>query len=135
MIQRSRHRPLPEHGGLAPRKTLQIGAQPRAYKEDLERFGRRNQNVRRVQGLSPAILCLDIRVEQRQLDVFLGSHPGQQVETLKNEANLVVAHVSQLIGTHLADRFTIEQVAAAGGFIQAAENVHQRRFTRTGWSH
>jgi len=61
--------------------------------------------------------------------------PGQQVEGLEDESNLLVADARQLVVVQLADQLAVEPILAPGGRIEAAYEVHERRFARTGWAH
>ncbi len=40
-----------------------------------------------------------------------------------------------LVARHIDDFLSFEQVAAAGGMIEAAEGIHERGFTGAGWAH
>ena len=60
---------------------------------------------------------------------------GQQVEGLKDEADLFVADARQLVVRHVADQVAIEVVEALGGRVEAADEVHQRRFAGAGGTH
>src|SRR5216683_1978073 len=82
-----------------------------------------------------SLFCRHPRVDQRQLHIGECCHPRQQVEVLKDKTYLPIAHVSQFTGAHLAHRYAVEPVVAAGGTIQAAQDVHKRRFPRTRWPH
>src|SRR6266571_5217690 len=82
-----------------------------------------------------SLFCRHPRVDQRQLHIGECCHPRQQVEVLKDKTDLPIAHVSQFTGAHLAHRYAVEPVVAAGGTIQAAQDVHKRRFPRTRWPH
>jgi len=55
---------------------------------------------------------------------------GQQVEGLEDEADLLVADARQLVVVHVADQLPVDVVVALGGRIQAADQVHERRFAR-----
>src|SRR5690606_29359583 len=58
-----------------------------------------------------------------------------QVEALEHEADLAVAHVRQLDLAELRGVAPVEQVAAAAGRVQAADDVHQRGLARARGSH
>src|SRR5690606_123664 len=55
-----------------------------------------------------------------------------QVEALEHESDLAVAHVRQLDLAQLRGVASVEQVAAAGRRVQAADDVHQRGLAGTG---
>ena len=71
-----------------------------------------------------------VRVEQRQLDVIERRGARQQVEPLKHEPDLVVAHFGELVAAELGDVASVEEILAARRMIEAAEDVHQRRLAR-----
>src|SRR5436309_16089852 len=71
------------------------------------------------------------RVEQRQLDVAQRGRAWQQVEALKIKPDFLVANVRQLIMIQLGRIDSLEHVAAGGGTVQTADEVHQGRFART----
>ena len=60
---------------------------------------------------------------------------GEQVEGLEDEADLLVADAGQLIVVELGDVVTVEPVAAAGGRIEATDEVHQGRLAGAGGAH
>jgi len=59
----------------------------------------------------------------------------QEVERLKDEANLLVPDAGELVVVHLARLLAVQQVGALAWRVQAANQVHQRRFARAGRSH
>src|SRR6478672_1498968 len=75
-----------------------------------------------------------VGIDERQFDVFESGRPGQQVETLKDEPHLLVSNQRQLVVRQLRDVTSVQQVMAGGRAIQAADDVHERRLARTGWS-
>src|ERR1700731_4180961 len=78
-----------------------------------------------------AALCrtqLALAVEQRQLHIFERRGARQQVEPLKDESDLLVAHQRYLVVAESRDVLAIEQVLSAGWLIEAAQNVHQSGF-------
>ena len=87
-------------------------------------------DLERLHGAAVALGPLHLRptvVEQRQLDVVERRRPGQQVEALEHESDLLVAHDGELVLRHARDVLAVEEVFAAGGAVEAAEDVHQRR--------
>src|SRR5690606_11540404 len=68
-------------------------------------------------------------VEQRNFDVFQGTHTGKQIETLKYETDFAITDAGKLIGVEFAYVFIIQDIFPGCGFVQAAENVHERTFT------
>jgi len=89
----------------------------------------------RLARAAPALLVLDPGVDQRQLDVVERVGARQQVEGLEHEADLVVAHPRQLVVSLLGDLLVLEPVRAAGRGIEAADDVHERRFARARGAH
>ena len=77
----------------------------------------------------------DPGVEQRQLDVLQRRGARQQVEVLEDEADRLVAEVRQLVVGEAGDVLPLQQVAAGGGAVEAAEQVHQRRLARARGPH
>ena len=51
--------------------------------------------------------------------------------TLENKAEMLAAQLRQRIGVQRGNILTGDAIGAAGGLIQAAENIHQGRFTGT----
>ena len=74
-------------------------------------------------------------IDQRQLDVVQRGGARQQVEGLEDEADLLVADARQLVVVQLADQLAVEPVAALGGRVQAADQVHQRGLAGAGRAH
>src|SRR5439155_975814 len=74
-------------------------------------------------------------VHQRHLHVVKGARAGDQVEALEDEPDLSVPDPRQLVVVEPGDVGAIEQVAAAGRHVQAADDVHQRRFARAACAH
>ena len=74
-------------------------------------------------------------VEQRQLDVFQCRRPCQQVEALEDEAQAAPAQQRALVAVELLDGDAAEAVGAAAWRVEAAEQVHRRRFAGTARSH
>ena len=74
-------------------------------------------------------------VECRQKYIFEGGGARQQVETLKDEADTLVADDGELSFVELADIFPGEEVLPCGGAVEAAEDIHHSAFARTRWPH
>ena len=74
-------------------------------------------------------------VDQGQLDVVERGGPGQQVEGLEDEADLLVTDASQLVVVELGDVVSVEPVLALRGRVEAADEVHQRGFSGAGGPH
>src|SRR5690606_2697719 len=65
-------------------------------------------------------------VDQRELDVLEAVDARQQVERLEDEPDLAVAHRGEVVVRERRDVAVVEDVAAGGGDVEAADNVHQR---------
>ncbi len=65
-------------------------------------------------------------IDQWQLDVVEGSGAGEQIEGLKDEADLLVADAGELVVVQLADQLAVEPVFALGRGVKAADEVHER---------
>ena len=67
-------------------------------------------------------------VKQRQLHIFQRRGAGEQVEALEDEPDSAAADCGQLLIIERSDVHALQQIAARGGPVQAAQNVHQRGF-------
>ena len=106
---------------LPARELVRLVIHPVAQLHGLERF---------LCALEPGIGRRPV-VDERQLDVVERGGPRQQVEGLEDEADFLVADVGQLVVGKLADQPAVQPVAALGGRVQAADEVHQRGFARS----
>ena len=70
-------------------------------------------------------------VNERQFDVVQRVGARQQVERLKHEPDLAIADFGQLVVVHLADVGAVQLVAAGGGRVEAADDVHQAWICRS----
>ena len=57
------------------------------------------------------------------------------MELLKHKAQVAVAQISELVIAEFFHRSVVEPVAAAGGAVEAAENIHGCAFAGAGRSH
>ena len=76
-----------------------------------------------------------LAVEHRQLGVLERGRPGQQVESLENEADLGIADVRPLVAGELGDVDLVEQITAPRRAVEAAEQIHQRGLARAAGAH
>jgi hypothetical protein len=67
------------------------------------------------------------RVGERELNVGLRARARDQVEALKDEADLAVADVSERVLVDPPHVEAVQPVGAGGRGVEAAEDVHQRR--------
>ena len=65
-------------------------------------------------------------VGQRQLDVFIYREIANQVETLEDESDLLIADARALGKVEVLDRLAIQRVAAIGRRIEQADDRKQR---------
>ena len=78
---------------------------------------------------------LILRVERGQFDIFQRGGAGKQVESLKDETDLAIADGRQFLLGQFRDGDTFQQVAAAGGLVQAAQNIHESGFAAAAGAH
>src|SRR5690606_39696152 len=71
-------------------------------------------------------------VEQGQLDVLVDRHLGNEVEALKDEADLAIAKPRALLGVDLVDRDAGEPVLARRGLVEETEDRQQRGLAASG---
>ena len=74
-------------------------------------------------------------VDQRQFDIVQSRGPRQQIEGLEHEPDFLVPDSRQLVIIQFADQLIVQPVIAFARRIETADQIHQRRFSRTGWSH
>jgi len=79
--------------------------------------------------LQPGLAAL-AGIDGRHLDVALRRQVGQQVIALENEAEVFAAQFGQFVRVQLAGAAAVHAVVAAGGAVQAAQDVHQGRLAR-----
>src|SRR5687767_8676000 len=78
------------------------------------------------------LIAVDARVQKRQLDILEDRRARQQVERLKNEAELLIADASQLFARHLRNVLTIEPITTGARRVETPKDVHERRLAGTG---
>jgi hypothetical protein len=89
---------------------------------------------RRV-GAQLALLAADAGVDERQLHVLQSGRAGDEVVALEDEPDPAVADHRQLVVLEIANVDAVQQVAAPGRDIEAAEDVHQGRLAAAGGAH
>ncbi len=82
-----------------------------------------------------ALRAADTGVEQRRGDIVQCGHALEQIETLKYEADALVANLRKFVARQRCHILAIQPVGTAGGDVEASQYVHQRGFTRTGVTH
>jgi hypothetical protein len=60
---------------------------------------------------------------------------GIRVELLEDESNLFGAHAIQIAGGNAGNILPVEPDFAGGRAVEAADQIHQRRFARSGRAH
>ena len=65
-------------------------------------------------------------VGERQFDVLVHREIADQVETLEDESDLLVADARALCEVQVLDRLAVQQVAPVGGRVQQADDREQR---------
>lgn len=71
-------------------------------------------------------------VDEGEFDVAPGGEVGEQVELLEDESDEEVANVGEVVFVEGADVVAGEAELAAGGDVEAAEDVHEGRLAGTG---
>src|SRR5215467_13280235 len=81
-----------------------------------------------LQGKLPHILHLAPArsTNQRQLNVLERSSAAEQIESLKHETEFQIAKIGEFIAIERAHIISIEEIFAASGRIETAENIHER---------
>src|SRR5438309_300788 len=74
-------------------------------------------------------------VDQRKLHVLDGVEARQQVEGLEHEADVLVADRRELVVGELSHVLPGEHVRAGIGYVEATEDVHERRLARARGTH
>jgi hypothetical protein len=74
-------------------------------------------------------------VDEGELNVMQSGGAGEQVEGLEDETDLLVADAGELVVVELGDVVAVEPVAALGGAVEAADEVHERGFAGAGGTH
>src|SRR4029077_7491734 len=82
-----------------------------------------------------ALLGRHSGVHERQLDVAVGSRPGQQVVGLKPEADALAAYVRAARLVERRHLLAHELVRARGRAVETAEDGEQRGLPRSGGAH
>ncbi len=73
-------------------------------------------------------------VNQRQLDVVQSGGARQQIESLKDEPDFLIANTREFIIVHLRNVLAVKPIISLRSRIETTNQVHQRRFARAGWT-
>src|SRR5690606_771912 len=82
-----------------------------------------------------ALRAAELRQQQRQLHVLLRAERGHQVVELEYVSDVLAAPGRQLARTHAIDALPGNLDLAAGGRVQAADEVQERGLARTRGAH
>ncbi len=91
--------------------------------------------VQRLEGTALAGGTIHTCVDEWELDVAPRGERGQEVELLEDETDPPVADVCQTLFGHGTHILTGQEECPGCRHIQAAEDVHEGRFSRTRGSH
>ena len=69
-------------------------------------------------------------VEHRQFHILQRSGARKQIESLENESDLLVADFGQFVPIPVAHIHPVQKVLPAGRHIEAADQIHERGFSR-----
>src|SRR3990172_781057 len=86
-------------------------------------------------GQALSFAATDAAVDEGKLDIVEDIRTGEQIECLEDKSDLLVPYPSQLIVVHVADVRAVELVHSGRRSVEAADNIHERRFPRTGRPH
>src|SRR2546425_7145126 len=70
---------------------------------------------------------------ERHLDVLLRCQGGDEIESLEDHADLVVAYRGQFALAHSSNIYPVDQDLSAGGIIQSGDDPQQRTFAGARW--
>ena len=62
-----------------------------------------------------------VAVVKGKLDIFQGGGPGQEIETLEDETDLLIADLGQFVPAQTGDIRSFQKVLSLGGAVQAAQ--------------
>src|SRR3546814_9768083 len=74
-------------------------------------------------------------IEEGKFDILKRAGPREQVEALEDKAKIFTPEQRPLVPIQFFDMDTMKGKAARGWDVQAAKDVHRRRFARTCWAH
>ena len=92
-----------------------------------------------LQGFTGHLTGVDLffspEVEEGKFHVLQGGGSCQKVEPLEHEADLAVADIGQVPGSHLVHAGAVQGVASPGGVVETAQDVHEGGFSGTRSAH
>jgi hypothetical protein len=77
----------------------------------------------------------DALVEEGDFEVFEDGELGDEVKVLEDETEAFAAEFGELVVGELGDVLVVEEVVAAGGAVEAAEDVHEGGLAGAGRAH
>src|SRR5205807_4828773 len=77
----------------------------------------------------------DVCVERGQFNIFQRSCARKQIESLKHKSNLAIADRRQLLLREPRYLNSFQQVATRARLVQAADDIHERRFPAAARTH
>ena len=92
-------------------------------------------HVERGGYLAAAFARTELGEEQRELDVFEGAENRDEIEGLKNKADVLVSPVGEIGFVEAGDVAVLHDALAARGAIYAGDDVQERGFSGTGRAH
>src|SRR5258708_34967951 len=96
--------------------------------------GREANALERFADTLAALARADTLNKQRVLDVFACSEDRNEVEGLKDKADLFAAKGRCAGGNQLRGVYTFNEDAAGGGLVDAADKIQQGGFVASAWS-
>ena len=87
------------------------------------------------EGAPRALGGRDAAIEQRQFHVLHGARAGEEVEVLEHETDAAVANRGERIAGKARNLLAGKKVLARARAVEAAEQVHERRFAGSGRAH
>src|SRR5690606_9778028 len=96
---------------------------------------RQAHQLQRALRVALALRAAELRQQQRQLHVLLRAERGHQVVELEYVSDVLAAPGRQLARTHAIDALPGNLDLAAGGRVQAADEVQERGLARTRGAH
>src|SRR5437868_6024277 len=76
--------------------------------------------------------CAHLAIGERQLDVFIDGEITDEVETLEDEADLLVANASAVGKVQTLHRLAVENIRTVCRSVEQANNRQQRRLSAAG---
>lgn len=92
---------------------------------------RETDAAQEIERPGPALTPANASIDKRQFDIVECGLPFDQVETLKNEAELAIAQMGQRSATKSAHVLAGKSITTARRLVEETEHVHQGRFARS----